>query len=86
MLGRKAAGERFFSLELKSKEAVKTASFGNGRGDRVTIEGTIGTLQRAEFEENSVLELVGTAGTLRIDLAREDLVKPSQKLQEVKEK
>ncbi len=85
MVGRKAAGGRFFSIELKSRAAVKTALVGNGRGDRVTIEGTIGTLQRAGFEEDSVLELIGTAGTLRIDLAREDLAKPSQKLQEVKE-
>jgi len=85
MVRRKEAGERFFSLELKSKDAVKTASFGNGRGEHVTVEGTIGTLQCAGFEENSVLELVGTAGTLRVDLAREDLIKP-QKIQEVKEK
>jgi hypothetical protein len=70
---------RFFALDLKSKNSVSSASFGNGRGNRVTIEGTIGVLERAEFVENTVLELTGTEGVLRVDLSREDLARPSQR-------
>ncbi len=79
------AEERFFSLELRSKDAVRVVSLGNGNGDRVTIEGTVGRLELVEFVEDSILELVGTAGTLRVDLAREELVKPAKKLQGSKE-
>ena len=83
MIAKKAArSKRVFSLELKSKNAVSTASFGNGKGDRVTIEGTIGTLEHAGFVEDTVLELAGTVGVLRVDLSREDLAKPSQKSRE----
>jgi hypothetical protein len=45
------------------------------------MEGTIGALKYAEFVEDTVLELVGTGGVLRVDLSREDLAKPSPKLQ-----
>ena len=37
------------------------------------MEGTLGSLEKAMFVEDSVLELVGTAGTLRVDLSMEDL-------------
>ncbi len=39
------------------------------------MEGTIGSLKRAEFVEDSVLELVGTNGVLRVDLSGKDLAK-----------
>lgn len=79
MVRRKAAAdERFFSLDLKSRNAVRAASIGNGNGDRVTMEGTIGALERAGFVEDTVLELEGTEGILRVDLSKEDLVKHSQ--------
>jgi hypothetical protein len=79
------AEERFFSLELRSKDAVRVVTLGNGDGDRVTIEGTVGSLKHVEFVEDSILELVGTAGTLRVDLAKEELMKPAQEPQEGKE-
>ena len=68
-------GERFFSMELSSRDSVQTASLGNGNGDRVTIEGTIGSLKRVDFPEDSALEILGTEGALRVDLSREDLVR-----------
>ena len=62
-----------FSLELTSRSALRTATLGDGQGDRVTIEGTIGSLRQAEFVEGTILELAGTRGTLRVDLCGEDL-------------
>jgi hypothetical protein len=76
---RTATINRVFSLDLKSKNSVRSASFGNGKGDRVTIEGTIGALEHAEFVDDAVLELAGTKGVLRVDLSREDLARPLQK-------
>ncbi len=41
--------------------------------DRVFIEGSIGTLVRAHFVEDLVLEVIGSNGELRVDLAVNDL-------------
>jgi len=67
---------------LKTRAALRAASLGNGQGERVTIEGTIGTLSSAEFVEETILELVGTEGVLRVDLSRDDLLKRSKKTEE----
>ena len=62
-------------MELNSRDSVRTALLGNGNGDRVTIEGTIGNLKRVDFLEDSILEILGTEGALRVDLSREDLAR-----------
>ena len=67
---------------MKTRAALRAASLGNGQGERVTIEGTIGTLSSAEFVEETILELVGTEGVLRVDLSRDDLLKRSKKTEE----
>ncbi|HYB07695.1 MAG TPA: hypothetical protein VEB87_06060 [Nitrososphaerales archaeon] len=76
------AGKRTFSVDLKSRSSLRTALLGNGHGDGVTIEGTIGAFKHVQFVEDTILELVGTEGTLRVDLSREDLSKDSQKSKE----
>lgn len=68
--------ERVFTVELHSTSDVKNVIVENA-AQRIVMEGTIGALRHAEFVEDTVLELAGTRGVLRIDLAREDLVKPS---------
>jgi hypothetical protein len=66
--------ERVFTAELSSRNDVKNVIVTNGV-QSIVIEGTIGILKHAEFVENTILELTGTRGVLRVDLAREDLVK-----------
>jgi hypothetical protein len=70
--------ERVFTVELHSTSDVKNVIVENA-SQRIVMEGTIGALKHAEFVEDTVLELVGTRGILRVDLAREDLAKPSLK-------
>jgi hypothetical protein len=41
--------------------------------EKVFIEGSLGTLKRARFVEDLVLEVIGSNGELRIDLAMRDL-------------
>jgi len=67
--------ERAFSIDLQSSDAVRAVSLGNPRDNAVTIEGTVGILKPAGFVENSVLEVAGAKGVLRIDLTSEDLSK-----------
>ena len=63
---------RVFTIELKSGSDLKKLSVPNG-AERFLMEGTIGSLKRADFVEDAVLELVGSEGVLRVDLSREDL-------------
>ena len=63
---------RVFTLELNSGTGLKKVNVPDGT-QRLLIEGTIGTLKRAEFVEGAILELIGTEGTLRVDLSKEDL-------------
>ncbi len=74
--------ESSFSIELKSKEYIKTINIANGTCESVLVEGTIGQLQHAEFAEGIVLEIKGEKGTLRIDLSQEQI--QSQNRTEVK--
>ncbi len=72
--------ERVFTIELKSKAEVKSVSL-NGN-EKVLIEGSLGSLERAQFVEDLVLEVIGSNGELRIDLSMKDLQKSAQKAEE----
>ncbi len=63
-----------FTIELESRNQVKSVAVPNG-AQGVLIEGTIGTLKRVGFLDGVVLEVAGENGTLRVDLARDDLAK-----------
>jgi hypothetical protein len=73
--------ERFFSIELRSKSDLKNVTLANGSRDGVLIEGTIGELVQATFAVGVILEVVGTTGTLRINLKAEELTRPNEKLE-----
>jgi len=63
-----------FTIELESKDDVKNVSMdGNSK---VLIEGSLGSLKRARFVEDLVLEVIGSNGVLRIDLGVNDLHLP----------
>jgi hypothetical protein len=74
---KRSAPRRAFTLELDSESGIKKVTVPNG-DHRLLLEGTIGSLKHAKFVEDSVLELAGTGGVLRIDLSREDLAKPNK--------
>ena len=65
--------ERFFSVELKSGLHLKNVTLTNEGQQNVLIEGSIGELQRAEFSEGIILEVVGDKGVLRINLALDEI-------------
>jgi len=60
-----------FSLELECRSSLQTAIVGEEQGDRVTIEGTIGALTRADSMGDTKPEIVGTESTPGVDLARD---------------
>lgn len=69
----KTAEKRFFSIELKSKNDLKTVTLTNGSKDMVLLEGSIGGLLQAMFAEGTILEIIGKRGTLRINLKESEL-------------
>ena len=50
----------------------------NGRREGVLVEGTLGALRSAGFVEDSVLEVAGDKGVLRVSLRRDDLNGPAK--------
>ncbi|MDH5690732.1 MAG: hypothetical protein OEY81_04830 [Candidatus Bathyarchaeota archaeon] len=70
--------ERVFSVELKSKRNLKNVTLTNDSSDSVLVEGTIGELVQATFEEDIILEVVGKKGILRIDLREDEIKKPTE--------
>ena len=69
----KIENERFFSVELNSKAHLKNVTLTNGSSDSALIEGTLGELVQATFAEDEILEVVGTKGTFRINLAQKEI-------------
>jgi hypothetical protein len=66
--------ERFFSIELNSKNQIKTISMTkDGQKEAALIEGSIGTFVEVSFNEGVILEVIGTNGTLRLDLHRDEI-------------
>ena len=73
MKAKNIENERFFSVELKSKANLKNVTLTNWGQENVLVEGSIGELQRAEFSEDVILEVVGDKGVLRINLSLDDI-------------
>ncbi len=72
-------GERFFSVELKSKTHLRNVSLTNGSAESALIEGTLGELIHASFVEDIILEVVGKKGAFRINLAQEEITEQTNK-------
>jgi hypothetical protein len=65
--------EHVFSVEMKSKQYVKSISISDEAHDRVLFEGNLGRLLDLSYAEGDVLEIVGVNGVLRVNLTREQL-------------
>ena len=65
--------ERSFSVELKSKANLKNITLNTDIQENAVIEGTIGKLEHAGFVEDTVLEVTGRKGVLRIDISETEI-------------
>jgi hypothetical protein len=73
--GLKRVGKHAFSVELKSKKYLKLVAIPNDAGGNVLIEGFLGELVVVDLVEGVMLEILGTNGTLKMDLKEEELRK-----------
>ena len=65
--------ESSFSLELKSREKLKSISLNGKRNQGVLVQGSLGAIDSIEFHEGSVLVILGTKGEIRLDLTPVEL-------------
>ena len=70
--------ERVFSVELGSRRDLKNVTLAETASEKVTMEGTIGTLLKARFMEDVILEVTGTKGVLRIDIGADDITEDEE--------
>lgn len=71
--------ERGFSVEMASKEHVRSLILSDESQGKVLFEGNLGELQELEMVEEIVLQVKGTNGTLRIDLEEDEFRKMLEK-------
>ena len=77
-----AVRERGFSVEMASKEHVRSLILSDESQGKVLFEGNLGELQALEMVEEIVLQVKGTKGTLRIDLEEDEFRKMLEKKKE----
>ena len=65
--------KHMFSIQLKSKDHVKSLAFPNEQDGNVLIEGFLGQLKNLTVTEGIMLEVNGQNGRLRIDLTEREL-------------
>jgi hypothetical protein len=64
-----------FSVELKSKKYVTSVSLSDKGREGVLFEGILGELEEIGMLEDAILFINGSHGTLRVDLAKEELIR-----------
>lgn len=67
--------EHSFSIEMKSKDSVKTLTFTEKEKGSVLFEGFLGTLKKASMVEDVMLEIEGKNGVIKLDITSQDIEK-----------
>jgi len=65
--------EHGFSVEMKSKEYVKTFSINDGGREGVLFEGVLGELVKLGVMDEAVLLIQGANGMVRVDMTEDEL-------------
>jgi hypothetical protein len=71
--------ERGFSVEMASKEYVRSLIVSDESQGKVLFEGNLGELLTLEMVEEIVLQVKGTNGTLRVDLEEDEFKRMLEK-------
>jgi hypothetical protein len=62
-----------FSLELKTRDKLKSVKLNGNRNRGFLVQGSLGTINSIEFHEDSVLVISGAKGEIRLDLTPDEL-------------
>ncbi len=77
--------ERGFTVEVTSKEHVRSLIVSDESQGKVLFEGNLGELQELEMVEEIVLQVKGTNGTLRLDVEEDEFKKMLERKKEGEE-
>lgn len=69
----KKTGKHMFSIQLKSKDYVKSVAMPTDEEGNVLIEGFLGKLENVSFTEGIMLEIDGAHGSLKMDFTKKEL-------------
>lgn len=67
--------EHSFSIEMKSKDAIRTLSFLEKEKGNVLFEGFLGKLKNISMVEGIMLEIEGKNGVIKLDITFQELEK-----------
>lgn len=71
----KRTWEHSFSVEMKSKDAVKTLTFIEKEKDNIFFEGLLGKLKNVNMVEDVMLEIEGINGIIKLDITSQEIEK-----------
>ena len=74
-------GSLAFSIDLHSRDQIGRILLPDGSGDRLTIDGFLGKLEKVEIIEDIMLEIRGARGIIRIEISREHIGKSLRRKQ-----
>ena len=72
----KESSEHDFSIELTHSKSLTSLSTSNNGEQGVLIEGTLGKHVKATFLEETILEVQGESGVLRLSINKEEITFP----------
>lgn len=81
---RKRAEEHSFSVEMKTKGAIKRISYLDKENEQILFEGCLGKLTCIKMVEGVMLEVEGANGTLKLDITQKEIeqcMKPENQFQ-----
>ena len=67
--------EHAFSIELKSRQHLRSLKLGDEKQEQIFIEGFLGELSDLKLVEGSMLEVTGANGILRLDVTQDELTR-----------
>jgi len=67
--------EHSFSIEMKSKDAVKTLTLIEKENNNVFFEGFLGKLKNVAMIEDVMLEIEGKNGVIKLDITSQEIEK-----------
>jgi len=67
--------EHSFSIEMRSKDSVKTLSFMEKENGNVFFEGFLGKLKNISMVEDVMLEIEGKNGIIKLDITSQEIEK-----------
>jgi hypothetical protein len=70
--------ERSFSIELNTKQKLRNVTLNGDSSKSVLIEGTLGDFRSACFVSEDILEVAGSDGVLRVNVARVEISEVNQ--------